>query len=104
MHLKMSSGKWRPSCLGLNVLKIHLVFQELRARVASQEAHITQLKNLLQKYQYPEKDVNKRKHAKQRPFDFNKWVFRFIYDNQQFTRKIVLVFKNNFLDLMGRMP
>ena len=23
MHLKMSSGKWRPSCLGLNVLKDH---------------------------------------------------------------------------------
>ena len=22
MHLKMSSGKWRPSCLGLNVLKL----------------------------------------------------------------------------------
>ena len=21
MHLKMSSGKWRPSCLGLNVLR-----------------------------------------------------------------------------------
>ena len=23
MHLKMSSGKWRPSCLGLNVLNWH---------------------------------------------------------------------------------
>ena len=23
MYLKMSSGKWRPSCLGLNVLKVH---------------------------------------------------------------------------------
>ena len=23
MHMKMSSGKWRPSCLGLNVLKLH---------------------------------------------------------------------------------
>ena len=23
MHLKMSSGKWRPSCLGLNVLMLH---------------------------------------------------------------------------------
>ena len=22
MHLKMSSGKWRPFCLGLNVLKL----------------------------------------------------------------------------------
>ena len=22
MHLKMSSGKWRPFCLGLNVLKV----------------------------------------------------------------------------------
>ena len=26
MHLKMSSGKWRPFCLGLNVLRTH--FQE----------------------------------------------------------------------------
>ena len=25
MHLKMSSGKWRPFCLGLNVLTIHPV-------------------------------------------------------------------------------
>ena len=25
MHLKMSSGKWRPSCLGLNVLTPHMM-------------------------------------------------------------------------------
>ena len=25
IHLKLSSGKWRPSCLGLNVLKPHFV-------------------------------------------------------------------------------
>ena len=25
MHLKMSSAKWRPFCLGLNVLKHHLI-------------------------------------------------------------------------------
>ena len=25
MHMKMSSGKWRPSCLGLNVLKLHYI-------------------------------------------------------------------------------
>ena len=25
MHLKMSSAKWRPFCLGLNVLNIHAV-------------------------------------------------------------------------------
>ena len=24
MHLKMSSGKWRPSCLGLNVLRVQI--------------------------------------------------------------------------------
>ena len=26
MHLKMSSGKWRPSCLGLNVLRTNSYF------------------------------------------------------------------------------
>ena len=26
MHLKMSSGKWRPFCLGFNVLKVSLAF------------------------------------------------------------------------------
>ena len=27
MHLKMSSGKWRPSCFGLNVLRPILLYQ-----------------------------------------------------------------------------
>ena len=25
MHMKMSSGNWRPSCLGLNVLNLHML-------------------------------------------------------------------------------
>ena len=29
MHLKMSSAKWRPSCLGLNVLKMFLIVGSL---------------------------------------------------------------------------
>ena len=28
MHLKMSSAKWRPLCLGLNVLKLYNAFQD----------------------------------------------------------------------------
>ena len=27
MHLKISSAKWRPFCLGLNVLKIRTIYQ-----------------------------------------------------------------------------
>ena len=36
IHLKMASGKWRPSCLGLNVLKALLILEE----VISIEQHL----------------------------------------------------------------
>ena len=35
MHMKMSSGKWRPSCLGLNVLKVLLTFDCHACHVSS---------------------------------------------------------------------
>ena len=38
MHFKMSSGKWRPSCLGLNVLNCHFHYGGMRHSTAWQEA------------------------------------------------------------------
>ena len=41
MHLKMSSGKWRPFCLGLNVLSFTSIFAILIKQITNCVLHTT---------------------------------------------------------------
>ena len=40
MHLQMSSGKWRPSCLGLNVLMISRISNVIQESSWTQDQHL----------------------------------------------------------------
>ena len=43
MHLKMSSGNWRPFCLGLNVLNRHYIFTQISPRFTDVQWMITNI-------------------------------------------------------------
>ena len=42
MHLKVSSAKWRPPCLGLNVLKVPLCHKEIRGMTQGETGWLTE--------------------------------------------------------------